>query len=111
MVTRSELKRMNVGELRTLLSEHFEGITADTLKAELTDIVEEHWEYLDAALNETVPEDSSEGDEEEAVEDQSEDQPDDEEETEGGSFEEPDPEPVEVSDIDPTTDLYTGRRV
>lgn len=51
MPTESQVKNMNVEPLRELLSEHFEGITEDMQKAELQQIVEDNWEFLDEELN------------------------------------------------------------
>lgn len=56
MVTKSELKKLNVDELRSTLQEHFEGITEDTTKADLRDLIDEHWDsFLEGAVNQPDP--------------------------------------------------------
>lgn len=51
MPTEAQVKSMNIEPLRDLLSEHFEGITDEMQKAELQQIVEDNWEFLDEELN------------------------------------------------------------
>lgn len=51
-MTKSELKALPVEELRALMSEHFDGITEDTTKKELLQLVADNWDdFLDLALN------------------------------------------------------------
>lgn len=55
MPNKTEVKGLHAPELRTLLSEYFEGITEDTTKEQLLEVVDENWEYLDAELNPPEP--------------------------------------------------------
>lgn len=68
-MTKTELKNQGVDEMRETLSEHFEGITEDTTKAEMKDLIDENWDdFLNEALNpdsEDEPEEDLDLDDEE----------------------------------------------
>lgn len=56
MPNKTEVKGLNADKLRALLSDYFEGITEDTTKVQLLEVVDENWDYLDAELNPPEPE-------------------------------------------------------
>lgn len=93
MVTKSELKKEGVDGLRVILAEHFDGITKDTTKKEMQDLIDETWQdFLREALNPVEKEAEKEVEEvEEEVEEEI-------------LSEKPEGEPQP----DPKTDLYTG---
>ena len=52
MPNKTEVKSLPVDDLRAEMSNHFEGITEDTTKVELVDLVDEHWDdWLEEAMN------------------------------------------------------------
>lgn len=81
-MTKTELKGLGVDELREVMQEHFDGITEDTTKDEMKDIIDSNWdEFLNEALNPVEDEPDEPGDD----------------------------EPKDLSQPDLSQDLYSGR--
>lgn len=64
-VTKTDLKEKPVDELREIMAQHFEGITEDTTKREMIEIIDEEWEgFLEERLNPSEEETDETPDEE-----------------------------------------------
>lgn len=89
-MTKTDLKNLGVDQLREVMQEHFDGITEDTTKEEMKDIIDSNWdEFLEEALNPVEDEPDEPGD----------DEPDEEEADSDKDLSKP----------DLSQDLYSGR--